>query len=131
MHARLLTKMFVASVLPSAYATVLEINKLTWLETNAIVSVIDARVSNDHVITPVYIPSIRVLSLILRSRHSRYTDVAVRHILTLIHQIDPFRRVDHPDALNSDVIRLIDRQEDGSCEAAVLCTTPKSFRSHL
>ena len=59
--------------------------QLTRLETNTVVSVVDIRISDDHIIAPVGIPAVGVLCRILRGACSRNGDVSVSDPLAFVY----------------------------------------------
>jgi hypothetical protein len=77
------------------------------LEGDTVIPVVDNRVFDDNIITAVYVPSISVLCRLRGSRSSIDRDLVENDVITFVHEIDPFRTVDHFYVADGDVCSLI------------------------
>jgi hypothetical protein len=83
---RLLTKIFVASDIESSAVGFIKISKyITRLEADAVIAVVDGRISDDNIVAAVNIPAICVLCLVLGSGDGRNADVSVSDVLALVN----------------------------------------------
>jgi hypothetical protein len=58
---------------------------ITRLEADAVIAVVDGRISDDNIVAAVNIPAICVLCLVLGSGDGRNADVSVSDVLALVN----------------------------------------------